>query len=259
MPFFKIDKRRVFFRWAGNPEGPVLVLSHSLGSSCELWDAQIESLGARFRLLLYDLRGHGRSDCPEGEWTIDDFGNDVLGLLDSLKLERIHFCGVSLGGMVGLWLAARAPERIDRLIVANTSAYTEDPALLRGRMKQIAAEGLGAAVDGVLDRWFTSAFHESHPEVIRKFRGMVLATSDRSYIAGSAAVCAVDLRGDLPKITAPVLVITGRWDRATPPGWGRAIAAAIPGAEFRELEAAHLSNVEAAGAFDAAAKAFLKK
>lgn len=257
MPFYESEETRIFYRWTGREDGPVLVLSHSLGSSCELWQPQVEGLGEHFRLLLYDHRGHGESSGSSGNWSIDDFGQDLLKLLDFLKLDRVHFCGVSLGGMAGLWLAQQAPEHVDKLVVANTSAFTEDPALLKSRMELIRREGLTAIVDDVLDRWFTPAFHDSHPQVVDRFREGVLATSARSYFSTSAAICALDLRADLKAIIAPTLVIVGDQDRATPPAWGETIAAAIPGAELRSLKAAHLSSVEAAEAFNAAVARFL--
>ena len=235
------------------------MLSHSLGSSSAMWQAQLESLGDRYRLLLFDHRGHGRSDLPETAegWTMVDFGTDLLAVLDELELERVHVCGLSLGGMVGLWLAEKAPWRLGRLIVANTSAFTENPELLRARIALIKEQGVAGIVDDVLDRWFTRHFHHSKPDEVGRFRDGLLNTPDVAYLATSEAICAMDLRPGLGEIDVPVLVIAGREDRATPAEWGERIATAIPSAEYRVLEAAHLSNVEASSGFSALVLEFL--
>jgi len=255
--YLDVDEADPWYRWSGRTDGPILVLSHSLGTDSGLWEWQEETLGRKFRLLLYDHRGHGRSGAPPGEWTIDDFGRDTLALIDRVAGEPVHFCGVSLGGMVGLWLASHAPERLDRLVVADTSAFTEDPSLLRARLARLKDAGLDSIADDVLSRWFTAAFREAHPERVERFRTKLLATSLESYRATSEAVCGLDLRDRLPSIRTPTLVITGRHDEATPPAWGEAIASAVPGAGLVTLDAAHLSNVEAAAAFDRAVRAFL--
>lgn len=256
--FVETEGGRLRYRWAGRRDGPVLVFSHSLGTASDLWSSQEASLGNRFRLLLYDHRGHGESSAPEGEWTIDDFGRDALTVIEELAPEPVYFCGVSLGGMVGLWLARTAPDRLKRLVVANTSAFTEDPALLRGRLEEIERNGLESIAENVLDRWFTRDFRRSHPAVVERFRRRVLATPDASYIRTSEAVCNLDLRSKLGSIQRPTLVITGEFDEATPPAWGESIARAVPGASLASLRAAHLSNVEAASSFDEAVIRFLK-
>ncbi len=247
---FQTEQLSIHYRWAGQAQGPVLVLSHSLGTSSELWTPQLERLGLTFRLLLYDHRGHGQSGLPAGErWSIEDFACDLLALLDALGLERVGFCGLSLGGMVGLWLAQQHPDRLEWLVAANTAAYTEDPSLLEGRMEQIRQWGLESIADNVVERWFTAQFRASEGTTVDRFREMLCATPREAYLATSAAVCELDLRTGLSGIDLPTLVITGNADRATPPAWGQAIAQAVPLAGYRELPAAHLSNVEAAEAF----------
>lgn len=252
MPEIDRNGWRQYFAWSGNPDGPVLVLSHSLGSSGMLWERQLSELGDRFHLLRYDHRGHGRSDCPDGEWTMEDFGRDLQRLLDQLGLERVHFCGVSLGGMVGLWLAQEEPGRLDRLVVANTSAFMENPSLLRERIRHVSESGMESIVEDVLDRWFTSGFHRSDSDAVAAFRRQLRETSVDSYRKTSEAICDLDIREGLSRISTPTLVITGVEDRATPPSWGEAIADSVPGAEVCSLPAAHLSNVEAAEEFNEA-------
>lgn len=259
MSFCTTAEGRLFYQFAGLESGQCLVLSHSLGSSSAMWQAQLDSLGKHYRLLLYDHRGHGRSSLPdaEGGWSLADFGSDLLCLLDELKIERAHFCGLSLGGMVGLWLVQHVPHRLDRMIVANTSAITEDPQLLRGRMARIAERGMESIVDDVLDRWFSEELHGSQAEQIERFRSDLLATPDAAYLATSEAICTMDLRRGLADVRTPTLVVGGSRDRATPPAWGERIASLIPDARFCLLDAAHLSNVDAARAFDAAVLDFL--
>ena len=258
MPVLEHSANGIRYGWAGKSDRPVLVLSHSLGTDHRLWSRQVHSFGEHFRVLLYDQRGHGESESPSVRpWSIDDFGKDLLGVLDELQLECVHFCGISLGGMVGLWMAEKTPERLDRLVVANTAAHTEDPTLLKGRLRKIAESGLDRVADNVLDRWFSPGFHRHHPEAVCEFREILLGTPDEAYLATSEAICDMDLRSGLSRISTSTLVITGHCDKATPASWGKKIANEIPAAECCELNAAHLSNVEAAAAFNDAARRFL--
>ncbi len=263
MPELTINGVTLHYEWAGLPfEGgesgaPVLVLSHSLGASGAMWRHQVKAWGEHFSILLPDHRGHGRSSLPDGPYSIQDFGRDTLALLDALDLPRVRFCGVSLGGMTGLWLAQEAPERVERMAVCNTAARIEDPALLRERMVQIERDGLESIVEGVLERWFRPATRESQPGEIELARRMVLGTPAAGYAATGRAVCELDLREGLAGIEVPALVVAGRFDEATPPAWGQAIAKAIPEVRYEELEAAHLSNWDAADEFNEVVGRFL--
>ncbi len=247
----------IHHRWAGRDSGPVLALSHPLGASHETWQPQLDALGRHYRLLLWDHRGHGRSQMPPEPWTISDFGRDFLMLLERVGLRTVHFCGLSLGGMVGQWVTLHSPERIGRLILANTAARIGDSTLLRDRIAHVEREGVTAIADNVLDRWFTPEFRSGHPEEVARIRELFLQASPAGYAAASRAICAMDLRERLPEIRVPTLVIVGTRDQATPPAWGRRIAETIPGARLAELEAAHLSNVEVAASFDSAVLDFL--
>ncbi len=246
------------YKWAGDPAGSILLLSHSLGASGLMWEPQIRELGQHFRLLIPDHRGHGDSSVPEQVYSIEDFGLDVLEMLDQLKLQRVHFCGLSLGGMIGMWMAQHAPERIDRLVLCNTAAKIMDTGLLQDRLRLIRQQGLEAIAQSVIDRWFTKRFQSDRPDVVQAARRMFLATSATGYVNTSEAVCNLDLRGGLASITCPTLIIAGRHDLATPLAWNESIASAIAGSEFKVLEAAHLSNIEAAGSFNQLVKRFLE-
>ncbi len=258
MAFVDVGGVRLFHRFDGKPGNPVLVLSNSLGSDVTLWDPQVAAFAERFRVLRYDSRGHGQSAVPPGPYRIEHLGRDVVGLLDALGLERVRFCGLSKGGMVGMWLATNAPERVERLALCNTSAYFGQPETWNARIEAVRASGMGAVVPQVIERWLTSGFRARAPEVVEKVRRMLLATPPEGYAACCAAIRDMDQRDSIAAIRTPTLVVVGSRDPATPPEHGRQIAERIRGARVVELEAAHLSNVEAKDQFTAAVLGFLE-
>jgi len=223
----------------------VLVFSNSLGTTNEMWEPQLPALTKSFRVLRYDRRGHGRSEVPPGPYTIADLGRDVLELLDSLELERVSYCGLSIGGMDGMWIAANAPERVDRLCLCSTSANLGPPELWVDRAATVRTDGTGAVADATMGRWFSPAFHEAHPEVVARFREMVASTPAEGYASCCEAIRDWDFRDELGRIYAPTLVLSAELDPSTPPEHGRLVADGIPGASFVVVpEAAHLVNVE---------------
>jgi 3-oxoadipate enol-lactonase len=234
----------------GAPEQPTLVLGASLGSTLAMWDPQLPALSKSGRLVRFDYRGHGASPAPPGPYRIDDLGADVLALLDRLEIARASYAGLSLGGMVGMWLATHAPERIDRLVLICTAARPPQPSLYSERAALVLEAGTSEAVaDGVVARWFTSGFAREHPDVVARHRAMIAATPAEGYAGCCAAIASLDMRDTLPAIHAPTLVIAGAQDEALPPELGRAIAEAVPGARVRVLDpAAHLASVEQAAA-----------
>jgi 3-oxoadipate enol-lactonase len=234
-----------FHRFDGPEDAPVLVLSNSLGTTNEMWEPQLSALTRSFRVLRYDRRGHGRSEVPPGPYTIDDLGRDVLELLDALELERVSYCGLSIGGMDGMWIAANAPKRVGRLCLCSTSANLGPPELWVDRAATVRADGTGAVADATMGRWFSPAFHEAHPEVVARFREMVASTPAEGYASCCEAIRDWDFRGELGRISAPTLVLSAEHDPSTPPEHGRLIADGVPGADFVVVpEAAHLVNVE---------------
>jgi 3-oxoadipate enol-lactonase len=236
------------------PEGaPVLVLSNSLGTTHELWERQLPTLAGHFRVLTYDHPGHGASELPEQPCTVEAFAHGLLGLLDELGLDRVSVCGVSLGGMVAMALAVEAPERVERLVLACTSAYLGSRQQWDERARVVRAEGMEAVADTVVGRWFTQALAQEDPETVARFRAMLAATPPEGYARCCEAVGAWDARGWISAITAPVLVVAGAEDPATPVDHAERIASSIPGARLHVLEgAAHLANVERAEAFTGA-------
>lgn len=251
------DGTRLFYRWDGEEGRPVLLLSNSLGTTLEMWDPQIPVLAGRFRVLRYDSRGHGRSDAPAGPYTIERLGRDVLALLDGLGVARASFCGLSMGGMVGMWLGVNAPERLERLVLANTSASIGAPEVWEQRIATVNTQGMAAIVPGVIDRWFTKRFQEQDPAAVERIAAMLRATDARGYAACCAAVRDMDQAQAIGAIRVPTLVIGGTHDLATPMDHSHAIVQRIAGAKLVELDAAHLANIEQAPAFTQALLDFL--
>jgi 3-oxoadipate enol-lactonase len=228
----------------GQEDAPVLVLSNSLGTTLDMWREQAPDLRERFRLLRYDHRGHGGSPVPPGPYTIEELGRDATALLDRLGVERFSFCGLSIGGMVGMWLASEAPERIDRLVLCCTSARF-DPDAYESRAWTVRQHGVTKVADAVLRRWFTPAFRESRPEVVEWAGQMLRDTPPEGYAGCCEAISAADLPGRLSGIRAPTLIIAGAEDLAAPPVRSESICASVPDARLIVLSpAAHLANVE---------------
>jgi 3-oxoadipate enol-lactonase len=229
----------------GPEDAPVLVLANSVGSSPAMWDAQVPAFAQRFRVLRYDHRGHGASPVPPGPYAMDDLGADLLALLDALELERVAFCGLSMGGMVGMWVASEAPERIGRLALCCTSARLGPPEQWTDRAAAVRAGGMAAVVEAVVDRWLTPGFSAAHPDVRARLEAMLLSNPPEGYARCCEAIAAMDLFARLGRITAPTLVLSAEQDPATPPEHGDAIVACIPGARHVVLsDAAHLAPVE---------------
>jgi len=257
MPFARLADVCLRYELDGDPRLPVLMLCNSLGTTLDMWAPQMPAFLAHFRVLRYDTRGHGESEVTPGEYSIAQLGADAVALLDHLGIERASFCGLSMGGMTGMWLGLNHPRRIWRLVLANTGARVGDPAVWESRFAAIRSGGMAAITPAVLDRWFTARYQRLFPNEVERVRSMLLATSVDGYIANGAAVRDMDQRADLPKILLPTLVIAGTYDGSTPPELGRAVAQAIEGARYVELDAAHLSNWEQSGAFSAAVLSFL--
>jgi 3-oxoadipate enol-lactonase len=239
------DGTALAYRFDGPADAPVLLLSNSLGTDHAMWDPQIAGLTRHFRVLRYDQRGHGASDAPAGAYSMDRMGRDVVDLLDALGIARVQFCGLSLGGMVGQWLAVHEPERIRKLILANTSAYMGPPSGWQSRIEGVLANGMAPLAQASIGRWFTPAFPAEAPEAVERIRQMLLANNPAGYAGCCAAIRDMDQRMTAHLNRLPTLVIAGAQDLATPVEASRFLADTAGNALLHILEpAAHLSNVE---------------
>jgi 3-oxoadipate enol-lactonase len=231
---------------------PVLVLSNSLGTNRHMWDSQVAAFTEHFQVLRYDTRGHGQSLVSAGTYSIEQLGGDVLALLDALQLDKVHFCGLSMGGLIGQWLGINAGERLHKLVICNTAAKIGTQDVWNPRIEMVLGQGEQAMValrDASIARWFTPAFAEANPSETRRVTDMLAATSPQGYAANCAAVRDADFREQLGAIKAPLLVIAGTEDAVTTPADARFIQSQVAGAEYAEFAAAHLSNVEVGAPF----------
>jgi 3-oxoadipate enol-lactonase len=232
---------------ADGPESaPVLVLGSSLGTSAEMWRAQIPALAGRLRVIRYDHRGHGGSPPAAEKCEIEDLAHDVVALLDRLEIERASFGGFSLGGMVAIWIGANVPARVDRLVLCCTSAHMPPASAWVERAAAVRAAGTTAVVaDAVVERWLTPAFAAHRPDLVEWLRGMLVATAAAGYAACCGAIERMDMRADLERIAAPTLVVSAEQDPATPPEHQRVLADGIRGARLESIAgAAHLACIE---------------
>jgi 3-oxoadipate enol-lactonase len=258
MPFATSgDGRRLNYRLDGPEGAPAVLFSNSLGTNLSVFARQAEALQGRFRVLRYDQRGHGASDAPDGDYTMDQLGRDAVAVLDAAGIARASVVGVSMGGGTAQWLGAHAPERVEKLILANTAAAFGAPQLWQDRLDAVRAGGTQAVVQGVIDRWFTPGFVAANPGEVARIKAMLLATPSDGYAGCCAALRDTDLRPELAAIRAPTLVIAGLHDTATPVASSEALVAAIAGARLEVLDASHLSCVEKPDAFNALLAGFL--
>jgi 3-oxoadipate enol-lactonase / 4-carboxymuconolactone decarboxylase len=245
----------VHHRLEGPDGAPVVMFSNSLGTTLEMWDEQAAALGDRYRVLRFDTRGHGRSPSPPGPYTIDDLAGDTLALLDHLGIERVSFCGLSLGGAIGMAIAARAPERIERLVLAATALEFHPAEQWHERAATVRAEGMDAIASAGIERWFTP---DAPADVRARFDAMLRSNDPEGYAACCQAIAALDLRGQLGEVRVPTLTVAGDGDPVTPPEKLAAIAAEIPGARSVVIEdARHMVNAERADRFTLVLSAFL--
>jgi len=259
MPFVELGELRTHYALTGDKE-QVLVFSNSLGTDFSMWDPQMPELQPRSRILRYDTRGHGQSSVTPGDYTIDQLGRDVISLLDALRLDRVNFCGLSMGGMIGMWLGIYAPGRVHRLVLCNTAALIGTKEIWNARIATTRKDnGMKSVAAAVIERWFTPEFRASSPEKVARAQQMLENSPPYGYAACCAAIRDMDQRESVAQIKTPTLVIYGAKDPVTPAADAHFLAGQIRGAAEVELDAAHLSNVEQSAAFTDAVSNFLSE
>jgi 3-oxoadipate enol-lactonase len=257
MPFAQLKDVRIHYGLGGPASAPVLVFSNSLGETLEMWNPQMPVFEKQFRVLRYDTRGHGRSSVTPGPYTIEQLARDVVGLLDQLQLDRVYFCGLSMGGQTGMWLALNAADRFHKLVLCNTAAKIGTPEIWNPRIEAVRKGGMKSISTAVMERWFSAEYRAKSADVVASTKLTFEASNPDGYVANCAAIRDFDAREVVAAISVPALVIAGTHDAATTPAEGRYLADRIAGARYVELNAAHLSNIENRDGFNAELSAFL--
>jgi 3-oxoadipate enol-lactonase len=262
MPFAKLKTARIHYNLTAASDLPVLVFSNSLGTDFSMWDAQFEALSRTFRILRYDTRGHGQSSSTSGAYTIEQLGKDLIGLLDALKLPRVHFCGLSIGGLTGMWLGIHAPDRCRKIVLCNTALKIGTTEGWNARIETVTRDGIQSIAPQALERWFTASFRTRFPQVVRGAEEMLVSTSKQGYVGCCAAIRDADFSAEsstnfISSISVPTLVVAGTHDPVATVADAHAIVQNIPGAKYAEMDAAHLSNIEDAAAFSMELERFL--
>jgi 3-oxoadipate enol-lactonase len=258
VPFIETEDLHMHYELNGPASAPALVLSNSLGTNLSLWDPQLPVFAKTLRVFRYDSRGHGQTSATPGEYTVEMLGRDVLQLLDALNLDRVNFCGLSIGGMTGMWLAVNAPQRLTKLVLSNTAPKIGKLDAWNQRIKLVREGGTKTVAQPVVEKWFTPEFRAKHADQIAKTRHMIETTSTDGYAGSCAAVRDFDFWENVATIRTQTLVIAGTHDQSVPPPDAQKLAKQIPGARYIELPAAHISNVEAATRFTDEVSGFLR-
>ena len=244
MPFADLPHARIHYALSGDRSLPALVLSTSLGTDFSLWDAQAPEFAKHFRLLRYDMRGHGQSSVPAPPYSVSDLASDLLSLLDTLDIDRFHCCGLSVGGMIGMTLALESPARLRKLILCSTAAKIGTLESWNARIDTVRTQGMKEIARATPPRWFTRNFQDNSPDVVAAVVRSIESLDPDGYIGGCCAVRDFDARNTVSGIRLPVLVISATHDPAAPPSDGRFLAEQIPGARYLELNASHISVME---------------
>ena len=259
MPVARVNGCHIHYELAGPPNAAALVLSNSLGTNFGMWDAQMPELHKHFRVLRYDTRGHGQSEVTPGPYSFEQLGRDVLALADSVDMDKFSFCGLSMGGVTGMWLGINAGNRLRNLALCSTAAKIGNPDTWNARIAAVRKGGMNSIAAATMERWFTAPFREREPQALERIKQMVENTNPEGFIANCEALRDVDFRENITKIRAPTLVISGTHDTGTTPADGTFLAEQIPAARYVELDAAHLCNIEQSKEFTQEVSPFLQK
>jgi len=257
MPTVQSNGCPIHYEVEGAQDKPVLMFCNSLGTTLHMWDGQMPEVLKHFRVVRYDRRGHGKSGVPVGPYNMEMLGRDALAVMDAAGVDKINWCGLSMGGMIGMWLGANAPQRCNRLILSNTSAYFENKQIWNDRIAVVKEKGLNAVVGGTLERWFTKDFRDREPAKVKSIADMFLATKPEGYIACGEAVRDMDHREIIKSIKAPTMIIAGKQDAGTTVEMAELVRKSIPGASLTLFDAAHIANVECAHDYTDAVLGFL--
>ena len=257
MPIAQVNGCRINYELAGPANAPALVLSNSLGSNFGMWDAQMPAFAKTHRVLRYDTRGHGQSEVTPSPYTFEQLGRDVLALADSLNIDYFSFCGLSMGGLTGLWIALHAAKRLRKLALCSTGAKIGTADAWNARIEAVRKNGTKSIAAATMERWFTTSFRDREPQTVERIQKMVESTRPEGFIACCEALREADFRESIKQIRTPTLVLSGTHDPGTPPADGKFIASQIPGARYAELDAAHLCNIEQREQFTQEVSAFL--
>jgi len=250
MPFATLRDAKVYYELIGEAHLPVLMFSNGLGTNLHMWDSQIDAFSKHFRVLRCDTRGHGKSDVTPGPYSIEQLSCDVVDLLDSLRLDRVYFCGISMGGLIGMSLGTNFETRFHRLVLCSTAAKIGTTDIWTTRIQTAKSGGMKAIANTVLDRWFTPGFRSKHPAEIQRVEAMLLATNPEGYSANCAAVRDSDQRDTVQNIHVPCLVVVGKDDPGTPPSEAQNLNKLIAGSQYTELSGSHLCNIESRDEFN---------
>jgi 3-oxoadipate enol-lactonase len=258
MPKVEVNGSRIFYKLSGAATGPVLLFSNSLGTTIDMWEPQLAAFESRYCILRYDMRGHGQSEVTPGPCSIADLGQDVVALLHELRIPKVHFCGLSVGGVIGQWLGVNAAQRLASLVLCNTAAKIGTAETWNQRIADVTRDGMASITEAVLQRWFTPAFRDRSPDIIAAWRAMLLADDPRGYVLVSTAIRDMDQRELVRSIRLPTRIIAGDHDPATTVEDAEFLKSRIPGATLVRLPTAHISNVEGESLFNAAVTEFLQ-
>jgi 3-oxoadipate enol-lactonase len=257
MPFVTSSEAAIHYQFHSTPQRPVLLLSNSLGIDLSMWSYQAAKFAEHFSLLRYDTRGHGQSSVTAGPYSIEQLGLDVLALLDALELKQVHFCGLSMGGMIGQWVGSHAPERLHSLVLADTAAQSGDAGFWNQRINTAIQNGMDAVIPEILGGWFTEDFRANRPDEVERIAALLRATKPEGFAACCAAIRDMDQQGDAARVSVPTLVAYGEHDVATPAVCSRFLLEQISKSEELVLSAGHISNVEDADGFTNGVLGFL--